>query len=209
MKVLITEGTYQINLFNIFKSLGHDPYILSLRSIFEEKDFDLFIFSGGTDIHPENYDEENRYGHFFNIQRDKFEIELVYRALNIGGKLLGICRGHQLINVALGGTLYQDVKEIPSKHHKPHKLEEISPGIVPYYFKNMVNSSHHQAVKKEGLLLRTTTIYDHCIESTENEQIITVQFHPEGMHQNISFRFFAYTSGWAKTDKINLYKGYI
>ena len=93
------------------------------------------------------------------------------------------------------------VKEITdNKHFTSHLLSPFDKGIVPAFF-NTVNSMHHQAVKNVGLLLAVTSTFNNCIESTENKQIITTQFHPETMPSVFTDNFFKYIYAWSKTKK--------
>ena len=68
------------------------------------------MFTGGVDVHPHFYQEEPhpKLGEIM-LERDQFEIALSHQALNKGIPILAICRGIQILNVALGGTLYQDI----------------------------------------------------------------------------------------------------
>ena len=86
----------------------------------EIKKCDGLVLSGGIDIHPKFYKEEKlNYDHAplaFDEQRDLFEIALFNEALNLKIPILGICRGMQLVNVCLGGTLKQDLGVLNTRH---------------------------------------------------------------------------------------------
>src|SRR5699024_454425 len=102
--------------------------------------------------------------------RDKFEIELTQKAVEQDMPILGICRGLQLINVAFGGTLYQDIlKESPGENihniktetelsHEVTVLKESILGSIIKQPKVDVNSAHHQAVAKLGYNLKASAI---------------------------------------------------
>jgi len=149
---------------------------------------DILIFTGGEDVDPSIYGEGNRFCSGTNLLRDLFERNVLVHAIESGVKVLGVCRGHQLINAVLGGKLYQDIlKEAgcvhgwyehvfdpsPDKCWRDSSLAELFP---------VINSYHHQAVELPGkgmeVLLRS---HDGIIESTANEtgSIVTFQFHPE------------------------------
>jgi putative glutamine amidotransferase len=211
MKIFITQGTFEHNLFCIFESLGHNPKIIAQNTKgYNLDDFDAFVLTGGGDINPSLYYEKDKTCYGVDNGRDLFERSIIYYALKTSKKLFGINRGHQLINVTLGGSLYQSLLEIDScLHENKHFIKEVNPGIVPTIFKNLVNSNHHQAVKDVGILLTVTSIHKGCIESTENDQIITVQFHPELMYGKNGVDFFNRLSVWMAKKPINLYKGYI
>lgn len=122
---------------------------------------DGLILSGGHDVSPYNYGQEpsQKLGETFP-ERDTYEMILLEESKKRNIPILGICRGSQLINVAAGGTLYQDLSLIPGnilKHNqvnkptlKTHiiKIEENS--IISSIFgkETMVNSFHHQAIDK-------------------------------------------------------------
>ena len=201
MRVAITSGAFGYQIKSIFR----DTFNLETDILYKEipKEYDLYVFSGGGDISPTIYGEKNITSYGVNINKDKFELQLLTFALMNSKKIFGICRGHQLINAALGGKLYQDLSEIAGEYHSSnHKLNKINSGIVPSSF-DIVNSLHHQAVKTPGDNLIVTSIYNGCIESTENEQIITTQFHPEIMEDN--FMFFSRLVDWVKNPIENKY----
>lgn len=164
----------------------------------EVKDYDLIIFSGGEDINPAIYGQENRYSSF-NIVRDAVEIKILRLALEMDKKILGVCRGHQLINAYLGGELIQDiVSEKGMWHLGWHPIKFINDGgNLINFFPNGVNSMHHQAVKIPGENLIPTSLHeDKTIESTESNNIITTQWHPEFMNTVGTINFFNYLHEW-------------
>ena len=167
---------------------------MNLKAI---EDCKLIIFTGGEDINPSIYNQKNLYSHY-NPNRDNIELTILKIALELNKKLLGICRGHQLINTYLGGFLVQDIRtQLNQKHYGNHKLDVLIPDtIVTSSFKN-VNSLHHQGVPVGGIGkgLWATTFYNGVYESTENDDIITVQFHPEFMYD--SGEFFNKIKSWA------------
>ena len=104
------------SLYHWIAQGGAIPYMiprlsgtLSLRHIVQ--DLDGIVFSGGADISPKSYGEKALKPEWQgDYERDQYEIELFHTALTAKKPVLGICRGHQLINVALKGTLYQDIQ---------------------------------------------------------------------------------------------------
>lgn len=152
---------------------------------------DGLLLPGGGDADPALYGQENMGSNPPDPQRDEDELQLfaLFRTLN--RPILGICRGHQMINIALGGTLIQD---LPGEHHRHdteidkdrvHPVTVTHPLLAQYYGDRFTaNSSHHQAVDRLGEGLSVTCISDDgVIEGIVHEsgQIIGVQFHPERM----------------------------
>lgn len=164
---------------------------------------DGVIFTGGPDVDPTFMGEEPipELG-ITNRNRDLFEIALVRTAVAKHVPILGICRGAQIINVALGGNVYQDLaSQYPRKILKHYQS---APGDQPTHFVSInhdsklfktigdnvfVNSRHHQAIKDvpEGLQI-VATASDGVIEAIENKDasVQAVQWHPENMWQHDS-----------------------
>lgn len=142
----------------------------------------LVIFSGGEDINPAIYKQENLYS-MFNPRRDRVELYALELALELNKKILGVCRGHQLINAYLGGELVQDIEtQIRKIHLGDHDLEILEgDSFIGNNYIFGVNSLHHQGVIKPGNGLTPTSFHKGVYESTESENIITTQFHPEFM----------------------------
>ncbi|ALO03741.1 gamma-glutamyl-gamma-aminobutyrate hydrolase family protein [Lactiplantibacillus paraplantarum] len=161
---------------------------------------DGVIFTGGPDLDPSfmHCDPIPELG-VTNRNRDVFEIALVHAAVAKHIPILGICRGAQIINVALGGTVYQDLKsQFPQNIIKHHQL---APGNQPTHFVSVkhdsqlfkavgddvfVNSRHHQAIKDVPQKLRIVACAsDGVIEAIENADtsVQAVQWHPENMWQ--------------------------
>ncbi|MEG2401695.1 MAG: gamma-glutamyl-gamma-aminobutyrate hydrolase family protein [Muribaculaceae bacterium] len=160
---------------------------------------DGILLSGGYDISPTLFDEPiSPYIGTVNIVRDNCEFEVIRISMALNIPIFGICRGLQCINVALGGSLYQDLEtEIKQKILCHNQVE---PTNIPTHIVNFVNNSrtaslmpslelatnshHHQAVKRLGHNLTVTGMTDdgivEAIESTTHD-IIAVQFHPERM----------------------------
>lgn len=164
---------------------------------------DGIVFTGGPDIDPSFMGEEPipELG-VTNRIRDIFEIAVVRTAVAKHVPILGICRGAQIIDVSLGGSVYQDLKsQYPGKVLK-HR--QSAPGDQPTHFVSVdhdsklfktvgdnvfVNSRHHQAIKAvpEGLRI-VAQAPDGVIEAIENDDasVQAVQWHPENMWQHDS-----------------------
>ena len=160
---------------------------------------DGIIFSGGEDISPIHFHQEPiKEVTEMDRDRDESELELFRHAYEKKMPIFGICRGVQLINVALGGSLYQDIyREVEDVigHTCTYNVQEgyhtieIDRDSMLYkiYEKDdlLVNSLHHQGLKKLGKNLRSTSrTIDGMIESVETNEdrtLFGVQFHPELM----------------------------
>lgn len=184
---------------------------------------DALIMTGGEDIDPVYYSEEPipQQGEIVP-ERDVFDIEMIKYAVEQGIPLLGICRGHQLMNVAFGGTLYQD---IPSqirtgviKHNQKapswygtHNVQLVEGSVLATVLgKTSVytNTFHHQAVKDVApnfiVTARTSDGVIEGIEMKGNKKVFGVQFHPEAPTSKGSDEFlpvFTYLVGLAKEKK--------
>ncbi|MEG0896271.1 MAG: gamma-glutamyl-gamma-aminobutyrate hydrolase family protein [Ruthenibacterium sp.] len=159
---------------------------------------DGFIFPGGADIDPIRYGEEKTaLCEEICAPRDVMEFALLQLALAAKKPVLGVCRGLQLLNVALGGTLYQDINGLPGVKEEQHsdfkhrgtsthsvRLEEDSLLFQITEKKQMnVNSIHHQAIQKlaDGLV---ATAYSEAgvieaVELRDTPFCVGVQWHPE------------------------------
>lgn len=166
-------------------------------------DYDGILFAGGEDVDPAFYGEQKRHENVHaDRARDEFEFSLLEAALKRRAPILGICRGVQMINVKMGGSLYQDMNEDaePQYEHRQtdagksrqeathavlvtDKDSELG-GIVAGACR--VNSLHHQAVKRLARGLKVTAHSDdgfvEAIESADDYPfLVAVQWHPEEM----------------------------
>ena len=178
MKVATATSHFFHSFHNFFPELEViDP---KKRNVDE---FNLIIFTGGEDINPRYYGQDNTHSSY-NDMRDDIETSILRRCLDFQIKILGVCRGHQLINAYLGGDMVQDIYLDTNEYHESdHKLNFISSNsLIRYlYDGKTVNSMHHQGVVRPGKNLKATSNYKGIIESCESSNIFTVQFHPEFM----------------------------
>lgn len=151
---------------------------------------DGLLLPGGADVDPVHYGQENRGSVGIDPDRDQTELELIRLFRQMDRPILGICRGHQILNVALGGTLIQDLSAADYHRNRGgedriHPVRVVHPMIEALYGREFVsNSSHHQAVDRLAPgLVPTCYGEDGVLEGFvhENGRILGVQFHPERM----------------------------
>ena len=150
---------------------------------------DGLLLSGGVDLDPALYGEERLNDTVQVIpQRDDFELALFRAFWELNKPIFGICRGCQLVNVALGGTLYQDLVEQKGLNHSDpelrHEVQTEEDCVLREFFGEsfFTNSIHHQAVKDAAVGLRVTArSADGIVEAFEHESrsVLATQFHPE------------------------------
>jgi len=156
----------------------------------------LVITGGNFDINPNLYAENNRNSKNIKEKRTNFEIEIFNKFLETSKPILGICGGEQLMNVASGGDLIQDIDvsiQTKIKHEQPNPRDEVSHEISITKDSKLfniinnkiikVNSAHHQSVKNLGKdFVSSAVAPDNIIEAIEHTKhpwCIGVQWHPE------------------------------
>jgi len=159
---------------------------------------DGLVLQGGADVSPQTYSESPTRPEWSGDRaRDLYELELLHEFVEAGKPVLGVCRGCQLINVAFGGTLYQDVAtNVPAALAHVHTdydahrhAIEFPPGsslgrMFPHAQRPIVNSIHHQAVKELGRDIRIEAMSypDGIVEAIRYDKadfVMGLQWHPE------------------------------
>ncbi len=154
----------------------------------EPLDFDGLVLCGGGDPEPALYGRPTEGSYAIDRQRDQRELWLLHRFLGAKRPVLAICRGHQLLNVAFGGSLIQ---HLPTAHlHQGqggdlwHPVEARGPLKQLLGPSPTVNSAHHQGIDRLGRGLQVmATAPDGLIEGVVHQHLPVwgVQFHPERM----------------------------
>ena len=167
------------------------------------KDLDGIVLSGGVDMHPKFYNKTvTDYPNkpiSFEEERDEFELEVFKLSQQNTIPLLGVCRGMQLVNCALGGTLNQDNGVVANAIHrfenndKAHGINILSETLLHEILgvnRSITNSAHHQSINKLGNGLAINCLADDgIIEGIEWQQkenksfFLAVQWHPERMYK--------------------------
>lgn len=187
---------------------GGLPLILPIGQASEAKEYidtiDRLILAGGQDIEPRFYHQEaTDFLGETNEARDLFELALIHEAIKQKKPILGICRGMQLINIACGGTLYQDLSFMQTPlltHVQIQPMDQISHSILveknswlgsflPEKYE--VNSAHHQGIHQLAPNFKVTArASDGIIEGIESidsaQKIFGIQWHPELTHDKIA-----------------------
>jgi gamma-glutamyl-gamma-aminobutyrate hydrolase PuuD len=181
-------------------TVGHQgmlhPSNIRLRDY--AKQLDGLLLQGGADVSPQSYTEAaTRHEWPGDRVRDMYELELLHEFIEAGKPVLGVCRGCQLINVAFGGTLYQDIAtDVPTagvhvneqydQHRHPIRFPDGSTlvNMFPGHREALVNSIHHQAVRTIGrdLNIEAVSAHDGIIEAVRYRRapfVMGVQWHPE------------------------------
>lgn len=159
---------------------------------------DGFLIPGGNDLHPSYYNEDINY-EIKIVERDRsdFEFAIIHEIIKLKKPVLGICYGMQLINVAFGGSLYQDIRQqVPAamEHREGNHTIKVSDNKLMDKGEFKVNSSHHQAVKAIGQRLNAIAFspdgITEAISSGDYPLLLGVQWHPERMQDSLSEKIF-------------------
>ncbi len=165
-------------------------------------DLDGLVLAGGVDVCPRSYGEEPARPEWEgDAARDEMELSLLRAVLALDKPVLGVCRGHQLLNVAFSGTLYQDIStyvEGSLVHRDPvpydqnrHDIEIVAGSTLCAVYGGLtranVNSVHHQAIKQpgRGVEVEARSSADGVIEAMRvrgPSYARGVQWHPEFAH---------------------------
>lgn len=165
---------------------------------------DGIILTGGGDIDSTHYFEERRSVTYVSRSRDALELRLFKKAMETDIPVFGICRGIQVMSVAMWGNLYQDIDtEYPQQaltHPKTNGFDskheiQIESGSLLHEIigksEDLVNSAHHQAVNDVGggfvVTARSTDGIIEAIENPSKTFVVGVQYHPERMRETEGF----------------------
>ncbi len=213
-KFLATATTNE-NIINYVHSVDSTIVLIDFLELKKKSRKEAFekvsglILSGGRDVNPKNYSAKDTFDLCVtDDKRDEVELFLIKSALRDSIPILGICRGHQILNVGLGGNLYQD---IPTQYSSDTTIIHRDSLLESYVYHDIlvdttsmlyriyrkadleVNSFHHQAVKKKAEQMRIVARSpDGICEASEwskglqDRWIISVQYHPERLYTKSS-----------------------
>lgn len=167
--------------------------------------YDGLVIPGGMDVDPYRYQQPNTDSEVVAMEIDDLDIDATLIAQKHKIEILGICRGLQVINVALGGSLLQDIQKTKpdalnhsfstqnKAHINGHQVYIDDNSFLSFVLGSEieVNTYHHQAIDRLGQgLMPVATSYDGIIEAIEGDHIIAVQWHPERMTELPVFKTF-------------------
>ncbi|MBR2578435.1 MAG: gamma-glutamyl-gamma-aminobutyrate hydrolase family protein [Erysipelotrichaceae bacterium] len=179
------------------------------RKMFENNGVELFVIDdvvkaeeavkvcnglcvpGGIDVNPARYSEEMNGTKYFNDWLDDLDYAAIEAFHKAGKPILGICRGHQVINVFFGGSLHQDINGHWGNRHDV--VIDKDSFVRKIYDKDrlQVNSYHHQSVKDVAPGFKVIAKADDgTIEAMQYKNIYTVQWHPEMYDPDVFIRYF-------------------
>ncbi|MCH5340749.1 MAG: gamma-glutamyl-gamma-aminobutyrate hydrolase family protein [Acetatifactor sp.] len=181
------------NYVQYVKNQGHNPVVtLDLKDL---ANCDCLLLPGGGDITPAFFGEQNHGSRSIDTALDILQLQALDFCIKKRLPVLGICKGAQVINVGLGGTLYQDLAT--SAIHRYEDGDQYHDTVIEknswlydlYGEHAIVNSAHHQAIRElgSGLSAVQHCPRDGCIEAIAHRElpILGVQWHPERIdHQH-------------------------
>lgn len=187
-RILLSANTNSKYYIEAVESCGGIPVTVYCPS--EWEGFDGLILCGGNDVDPQYYEEPFNGAVDIDAKRDAAEMRLIQKFIDAGKPILGICRGHQILNVFFGGSLVQHL-ENTDQHRNGNdfyithtiRAEKDSLAAQMYGTKFTVNSSHHQAIKRPGKDIRVTAWAGEVPEAFEHTKlpVYGFQWHPERM----------------------------
>ena len=210
MRIAIPEiGSDVTNYTNAILGTGGQPVVVSVGEMteaekkqpeyidykdFKVDDFDGLLLPGGGDIAPERFGQKNEGSRDIVPELDELQFDVLEAFVKAGKPVLGICRGHQVINVYFGGTLIQDLpdacehaRDAGSDQDKVHQIVITNGSWMAHQYpvESFTNSSHHQALGQmgEGMIIDARCPFDGVIEAAHHQKlpVWSVQFHPERM----------------------------
>lgn len=206
----IDQKNYHVSQHNVnaITRAGGIPIILPFTELQDHIEYYAQMISGlyaigGDDVNPIMFGEEPHLnlGPVL-VERDQFEFDLIKRVIELNKPFFGVCRGAQILNVAFGGTMYQDIysqidRELiqhtqkAPKSHGSHSVNIAEDSLLHRLSGEetlMVNSWHHQANRQLpssfNIAARANDGVIEALESSEHSFVLGVQWHPEIMATN-------------------------
>jgi len=199
-RVLMTSGSWVEEIYTLLSGLGARVHILAPGEDWKKayQGATHILIPGGADIAPREYGERPTWSRPTAPGRDRVELPLARQALADGKPLMGICRGHQVIAVAAGGALHQDIEQDLGVAHtaRQHAVRVLPRSRLGRLMGSAawVNSYHHQAVKRvpAGWRVVAESLDGMVVEALEHPRlpVLSVQWHPEVLEDWDLFQLF-------------------
>ena len=178
------------NYENALRELGARPVVI--KEVCDPQEYDGLLLPGGDDVDPARFGQEINGSLGISPELDALQFEVLDRFVKAGKPVLGICRGHQVINIYFGGDLIQDLGEKNECHRRTGDQDKVHRSITKpgtwleelYGTEYPTNSAHHQAVGSVGTGLETVSLSeDSVVEALVHTSlpVYSVQWHPARM----------------------------
>ena len=184
------EGVKEVGGIPLILPIGDEDMARAYVSM-----VDKLILTGGQNVDPKFYDEEKTIdSDDYHLQRDIFELALIKEAIQQKKPIFSVCRGTQLFNVAMGGTLFQDIEDHwqdSTAEYTTQRLATEPDNILREIYGEIshINSFHHQSIKDLAPNLKVIA-YDpkdntiEAVTTTDDIAFLGVQWHPESLYEN-------------------------
>ena len=181
LKVVTYAGSGLDIVRDVLKDLGACLVVVREYSQALRESFQALLLLGGADITPFFYGQASYNGQLYDKTRDVTEWTLVRRAMDARLPIMGICRGHQMLAIAHGAALWQDIgHDLKIAHPRRHAICGVSSPLAAHIPAQEVNSLHHQAVKHAPLgMSAAARSPDGILEAIWRPGALGVQWHPE------------------------------
>ena len=184
------EGVKEVGGIPLILPIGDEDMARAYVSM-----VDKLILTGVQNVDPKFYDEEKTIdSDDYHLQRDIFELALIKEAIQQKKPIFSVCRGTQLFNVAMGGTLFQDIEDHwqdSTAEYTTQRLATEPDNILREIYGEIshINSFHHQSIKDLAPNLKVIA-YDpkdntiEAVTTTDDIAFLGVQWHPESLYEN-------------------------
>ncbi|MGL4610448.1 MAG: gamma-glutamyl-gamma-aminobutyrate hydrolase family protein [Trueperaceae bacterium] len=184
MRVATVLGSRTEDFEVVFDMLDVDVCVIESKADLKHtKKCSHVLLMGGGDLNPNLYGEKASHVRFVDNYRDALDYALCSYGLEHSLPILGVCRGMQMLNVVMGGSLHQDWQLTEVAPHKPfHHLSYVRGSLAWVLPNYLVNSYHHQSVNEVGKgLTVAATALDGTVEALQGAGCLGVQWHPESL----------------------------
>ena len=188
---IMAHGAIALMIPTLGANAGVSRLGISVRSYVRE--LDALVLQGGADVSPRSYGRQPMRAEWAgDIVRDRYEMELLHEFMAQGKPVLGICRGAQLINVALGGTLFQDIAT-----QCPQAIRHVDPDLYDeLYHEVRFEPGSRLDGSYDGLeRARVTSIHHQAVERLGSDLVVDARSSADGIIEAIRWRGAGYAMG--------------